>query len=685
MLLCIFSSGGGPTSFRTLMKIVGLLSGGKDSCFNLCHCVLHGHEVVALATLAPPYGKDEIDSYMYQTVGHDAVHAIAEALDVPLYRAEIHGLALNQGAVYGERDPTKKCSGSLDDETEDLYRLLLHVKEKHPDIEGVSVGAILSNYQRVRVEHVCSRPDLGLTSLAYLWKRDQNELLHEMNQAGMEVLMIKAAGIGLSERDLGRQLSVLTPKLEELYRLYGAHVCGEGGEYESLCVDSPLFKRKISVDEKETVIHSDAAFATVSYLRILRTSFVDKEEYGPAVVAERLEAPPLLDDAGEMFLRTLRAHPYQWKQDSQLSTYKPWKLTMSVSQQGPWITMTEISADGMNHPNFEDEALCAFQQLHTVLQKYGMDRTNITHVNVYLASQAYFAPLNQVYQREFGAAPPSRACVALPNASSSIRIKLDVVACRSSSTHERRSMHVQSCSYWAPACIGPYSQAICDHGRMYMAGQIGMVPSTLDVPQDIPTQLALCLQNQQRVSAIRAEWSRYGWSEGGLCWLSPSNDMDLTSCMDALWQYASPMLFVHLPPESLPKKALCEWQLTERTCDDKVEPGTKTASFVAHGVSCTFRVCAFDSLSSGTAILSSTQRNHENSELRSDLDHVLHGAVHLKLIYDAQNGPDVALTLLQKVTNQTLPAITLIPALHWHMPGIQCSHEPPSSCALVWL
>jgi diphthine-ammonia ligase len=39
------------------MKVVGLLSGGKDSCYNLCHCVANGHEVVALATLGPPEGK----------------------------------------------------------------------------------------------------------------------------------------------------------------------------------------------------------------------------------------------------------------------------------------------------------------------------------------------------------------------------------------------------------------------------------------------------------------------------------------------------------------------------------------------------------------------------------------------------------------------------------------------------
>ena len=31
-----------------------LNSGGKDSCFNMMHCVVQGHEVVALANLKPP-------------------------------------------------------------------------------------------------------------------------------------------------------------------------------------------------------------------------------------------------------------------------------------------------------------------------------------------------------------------------------------------------------------------------------------------------------------------------------------------------------------------------------------------------------------------------------------------------------------------------------------------------------
>ena len=39
------------------MKYVGLLSGGKDSCFNLLHCQRNGHELVAAVSLGPPDGK----------------------------------------------------------------------------------------------------------------------------------------------------------------------------------------------------------------------------------------------------------------------------------------------------------------------------------------------------------------------------------------------------------------------------------------------------------------------------------------------------------------------------------------------------------------------------------------------------------------------------------------------------
>lgn len=58
----------------TTMKVVALISGGKDSCYNLMCCQQHGHEIVALANLFPPAeGARELDSYMYQSVGAEGI------------------------------------------------------------------------------------------------------------------------------------------------------------------------------------------------------------------------------------------------------------------------------------------------------------------------------------------------------------------------------------------------------------------------------------------------------------------------------------------------------------------------------------------------------------------------------------------------------------------------------------
>lgn len=169
---------------------------------------------------------------MYQTVGHDATHLIGEAMGLPLYRMTISGTAVNQTATYGSRLPATAGSDTaaaakgdhpvdaqpMHDETEDLYNLLRLVKSHHAEVNAVSVGAILSNYQRVRVEHVARRIDIDMVPLSFLWQRDQRALLDEMCAAGMHSVLIKVAGAGLEERDLGKSLVQMRPKLHKLVR-----------------------------------------------------------------------------------------------------------------------------------------------------------------------------------------------------------------------------------------------------------------------------------------------------------------------------------------------------------------------------------------------------------------------------------------------------------------------------------
>ena len=124
------------------MRTVGLISGGKDSIYNLMHCIAQGHEIVALAHLNPK--NDEQDSFMFQSVGHELVDAIAECLQLPLYRIQTLGTSKQVGKIYHVEKG---------DEVEDLLELLTQVKLEM-NAQAVSVGAILSNYQRVRVENV---------------------------------------------------------------------------------------------------------------------------------------------------------------------------------------------------------------------------------------------------------------------------------------------------------------------------------------------------------------------------------------------------------------------------------------------------------------------------------------------------------------------------------------------------
>ena len=62
---------------------------------------------------------DELDSFMFQTVGHEGVAAYAEAMHLPLYRRVTSGLAVKKELVY---------SPEAGDEVEDLYQLLKTVK-----------------------------------------------------------------------------------------------------------------------------------------------------------------------------------------------------------------------------------------------------------------------------------------------------------------------------------------------------------------------------------------------------------------------------------------------------------------------------------------------------------------------------------------------------------------------------
>lgn len=160
------------------MRLVALVSGGKDGVYNALLARLLGHDVLCLANLYPPSASepegDELDSHCFQTVGHTALPALASCMGLPLIRRQTKGLSHERALMYA-------CTGAVEgdeDEVEDLAGLLKDAVAACPGLQGVAVGAVLSSYQRLRVEAVATR--LGLTPVALLWQREQLQLFEEM-------------------------------------------------------------------------------------------------------------------------------------------------------------------------------------------------------------------------------------------------------------------------------------------------------------------------------------------------------------------------------------------------------------------------------------------------------------------------------------------------------------------------
>nr|XP_020645057.1 diphthine--ammonia ligase [Pogona vitticeps] len=484
------------------MKVVALISGGKDSCYNMMHCVAAGHQIVALANLRPAKnqeGIDELDSYMYQTVGHQAIDIYAEAMGLPLYRHTIKGTSVDIGRTY------TKCEG---DEVEDLYQLLKFVKDKE-NVDAVSVGAILSDYQRVRVENVCKR--LALQPLAYLWRQDQETLLKGMISSNVQAIIIKVAAFGLDpDKHLGKTLDEMEPYLLELSKKYGGHICGEGGEYETFTLDCPLFKKKIVVDSSEVIVHSSDAFAPVSYLRLTKLHLEDKVQSSGKILAgscsceikqfEITKHDTSVEEQKENLCITWRSSQPAFETSSETLEYS------GKSSKGyQWISGIRAYVNPKEGANVQESAKGVFSSLSAHLNSKGLEWADTILVHLYMKSMKDFDTINSVYMTAFDLCPPARVCVEAP-LPEGVLFQMDCLQYQSDGmigdvpSCEKQVMHVQSISHWAPANIGPYSQCIQVGDVLYCAGQIALVPCTMQlVSAGVGAEAAVSLSHVEKV------------------------------------------------------------------------------------------------------------------------------------------------------------------------------------------
>lgn len=224
------------------MRAIALFSGGKDSTYALYIAMQQGFEIERLVTIFPR----ERDSYMYHIPAIERTRYQAEAMDIP----------------------------------QDIYKIGDSIRElkevlKNYKVDAVVSGAIASNYQKTRIEEVCT--SLNLLSYTPLWGKNQRTLLEDMLLAGFKIMLVSVSAYGLDESFLGKILDYkLLNSLLALEDKYSINLSGEGGEYETYVLDAPFFKKKIKVESFVQIWNGSQGYVKFRKIKLVSKKFLNR-------------------------------------------------------------------------------------------------------------------------------------------------------------------------------------------------------------------------------------------------------------------------------------------------------------------------------------------------------------------------------------------------------------------------
>jgi len=510
-------------------NVFGLVSGGKDSIYSLVLCAALGHKIVGIGNLRPSdTSKQELDSHMFQTVGHNVMEGVARCLNVPLLVKSTQGKAKQSGVAYDSVAETES------DEIHDLRLLLEAARVRLPTISAVSVGAIKSHYQRNRVESICQQ--LSLQSLGWLWERSESRLLHDMCLDGMVCALIKVATMGLKAQHIGLTLTQVAPSLIDLVRTlqafsctvphsasaqntrYEVNVCGEGGEFETLCLDSPIYSQELQLTETEHHVYFDDPFAPVVGLNVTGWQLGQKageRSMASAFSPDSTFSMCIVDDAGPAGAAAASSSASGGASKAIHSSAAKLQLTASSCKAGLFLVGSVSVPYGTDMLSAAEQAAFVLSAAAAECHTHGTSLADALFVYLHLSDMADFKEVNTSYTAFFPQhIPPSRSCVQcdLP-AGCKVQVTIRVVpgshaAASSGQRAVRDALHVQSLSLWAPLCIGPYCQANSVGAEVMVAGQIPLVPHTMQLSDaTLRQQVALAAVHARRILvAMGADW-----------------------------------------------------------------------------------------------------------------------------------------------------------------------------------
>ena len=204
------------------MKVAVSWSGGMESNLAGHKAIVQGYEVDCLITFdfyQSPNARNITHPFSIMTLQ-------SEALGIPHLKMKIEEPFLQS-----------------------YRKAVLQLKETR-GITGIVTGDIYA-VDRIHgrwMENVCD--GLGVEAIMPLWGQDSLKVLDEEVSAGFRAIFTCVKLPWFNRGWLGRKLdeSALVD-LDVLVKEFGIDPCGENGEYHTMCIDGPIYRKKIEVPD----------------------------------------------------------------------------------------------------------------------------------------------------------------------------------------------------------------------------------------------------------------------------------------------------------------------------------------------------------------------------------------------------------------------------------------------------
>lgn len=228
-------------------------SGGKDCCLAWHRAIKDGHKISYLASM---FMQDRLYPHY---LSPELLKQQAEAMDIPIV------LKRTTSEEYKQ----------------DYIKMLQDFKKEGIDggvFGDVSIGNNHATGHYRWIEDVCQEADMEV--ILPLWNEDRELILNDLISSGFKAIIIAADDSKLGKSWLGQEFDL--ELLAKLKALHAKSSNGEVGNYHTLVLDGPLFKRRLGVLETSIVYKEYGLFDGKStlfpfwYLDIKKSELVEK-------------------------------------------------------------------------------------------------------------------------------------------------------------------------------------------------------------------------------------------------------------------------------------------------------------------------------------------------------------------------------------------------------------------------